>query len=40
VSLQDNDPDASNQFVVKTNINKGRLQIAHGTNRVLRPVDL
>jgi hypothetical protein len=40
VSLKDNDPDASNPYVVKANINKGNLQIAHGINRVLRPVDL
>ena len=40
VSLKDNDPDASNPYVVKANLNKGNLQIAHGINRVLRPVDL
>ena len=40
VSLKDNDPDATNPYVVKANINKGNLQIAHGINRVLRPVDL
>ena len=40
VSLKDNDPDASNPYVVRANLNKGNLQIAHGINRVLRPVDL
>ena len=40
VSLKDNDPDASNPYVVKANVNKGNLQIAHGINRVLRLVDL
>ena len=40
MSLKDNDPDASNPYVVKANLNKGNLQIAHGINRVLRPVDL
>ena len=40
VSLKDNDPDAANPYVVKANINKVNMQIAHGINRVLRPVDL
>ena len=40
VSLRDSDPDASNPYVVQPNINKGNMQIAHGINRVLRPVDL
>jgi hypothetical protein len=40
VSLRDADPDASNPYVVQPNINKGNKQIAHGINRVLRPVDL
>jgi hypothetical protein len=39
VSLKDNDPNPSNPSR-KTNINKGKLQIAYGINRVLRPVDL
>jgi uncharacterized surface protein with fasciclin (FAS1) repeats len=40
VALLDNDPDAPNGVVVAANINRGNLQIAHGVNRVLRPVDL
>jgi uncharacterized surface protein with fasciclin (FAS1) repeats len=40
VALVDNDPDARNGVVVLANINRGNLQIAHGINRVLRPVDL
>jgi uncharacterized surface protein with fasciclin (FAS1) repeats len=40
VSLVDADPDARNAFVVARNLNVGNLQIAHGIDRVLRPVDL
>jgi uncharacterized surface protein with fasciclin (FAS1) repeats len=40
VSLIDKDPNARNPRVVAFDINKGNLQIAHGVNRVLRPVDL
>ena len=40
VAVVDNDPDARNGVVVLANINRGNLQIAHGINRVLRPVDL
>lgn len=40
VSLVDADPDARNPFVVQPDLNAGNLQIAHGIDRVLRPVDL
>ncbi|WP_375424118.1 fasciclin domain-containing protein [uncultured Friedmanniella sp.] len=40
VSLVDADPDARNAFVVAPDLNAGNLQIAHGIDRVLRPVDL
>ncbi len=40
VRLLDNDPDARNPRIVNFDINKGNAQIAHGINRVLRPVDL
>lgn len=40
VSLVDADPDARNPFVVDPNLNRGNLQIGHGVDRVLRPVDL
>ncbi len=40
VTLVDNDPDARNARVVAPNINKGNVQIAHGIDRVLRPLDL
>jgi uncharacterized surface protein with fasciclin (FAS1) repeats len=40
VRLIDRDPDALNPRVVKFNLNQGNRQIAHGINRVLRPVDL
>lgn len=42
VKLVDADRDAWNPRVMRSakNINKGNLQIAHGINRVLRPVDL
>ena len=40
VRLVDADPDDRNPLVVQPNINKGNKQIAHGINRVLRPLDL
>lgn len=42
VRLIDRDPDARNAKVVGhlLDINKGNRQIAHGINRVLRPIDL
>jgi hypothetical protein len=40
VTLVDADPDDANAWVVRPNINKGNVQIAHGISRVLRPVDL
>jgi uncharacterized surface protein with fasciclin (FAS1) repeats len=40
LSLVDKDADARNPQVVAFNLNKGNLQIAHGIDRVLRPLDL
>jgi uncharacterized surface protein with fasciclin (FAS1) repeats len=42
VRLQDRDPDDRNPRIIRslTDINKGNKQIAHGINRVLRPVNL
>lgn len=40
VRLVDADPDARNPRVVAPDVNKGNKQIAHGINRVLRPLDL
>ena len=40
VKLVDLDPNAWNPRIVQANINRGNKQIAHGINRVLRPVDL
>jgi uncharacterized surface protein with fasciclin (FAS1) repeats len=40
VQLVDNDPDAANPYVIQPNLNYGNVQIAHGINRVLRPVNL
>jgi uncharacterized surface protein with fasciclin (FAS1) repeats len=40
VRLIDQDPNARNPQVVAFDLNKGNRQIAHGINRVLRPVDL
>ena len=40
VTLIDKDRNANNPVVVRFDINKGNKQIAHGLNRVLRPVDL
>lgn len=42
VRLRDADKDDANATVIRAarNINKGNVQIAHGINRVLRPIDL
>ncbi|SES08777.1 Fasciclin domain-containing protein [Pedococcus cremeus] len=40
IFLVDADPDARNPRVVQPDINKGNRQIAHGIDRVLRPVNL
>jgi len=42
IGLQDKDPDSRNPRVILslTDINKGNKQIAHGIDRVLRPLDL
>jgi len=40
VSLVDADTDARDPRIVRFDLNKGNLQIAHGIDRVLRPVDL
>ena len=40
VKLVDLDTDDGNAKVIVADINKGNRQIAHGINRVLRPVDL
>jgi uncharacterized surface protein with fasciclin (FAS1) repeats len=40
ITLRDKDLNATNPTINKFNINKGNKQIAHGINRVLRPVDL
>jgi len=40
VTLVDADPDDANPVVVRKNLNKGNLQIAHGISQVLRPVNL
>jgi uncharacterized surface protein with fasciclin (FAS1) repeats len=42
IRLVDRDPDAINARVIPSllDINKGNRQIAHGINRVLRPIDL
>jgi uncharacterized surface protein with fasciclin (FAS1) repeats len=42
ILLKDQDPNARNPRVLQgeTDINKGNKQIAHGIDRVLRPVDL
>ena len=42
VRLVDQDPDALNPALIAADldINKGNKQIAHGINRVLRPIDL
>jgi uncharacterized surface protein with fasciclin (FAS1) repeats len=40
VKLIDQDHNARNARVVAFNLNKGNRQIAHGVDRVLRPIDL
>lgn len=40
VVLQDRDRDDRNPRVVALDINKGNKQVAHGIDRVLRPIDL
>lgn len=40
VKLVDADADDADPYVVKANINKGNKQIAHGIDRVLRPINL
>ncbi len=40
IKLADKDRDARNARVVQANINKGNKQIAHGVDRVLRPINL
>ena len=40
VTLLDADRNDANPRIVRKNINKGNRQIAHGINRVLRPVNL
>ncbi|HEY5846191.1 MAG TPA: fasciclin domain-containing protein [Microlunatus sp.] len=40
IKLLDADRNDANPRIVEKNINKGNEQIAHGINRVLRPLDL
>jgi uncharacterized surface protein with fasciclin (FAS1) repeats len=40
VSLVDADTNNRNPRIVKRDLNEGNLQIAHGIDRVLRPIDL
>ncbi|MGF1663459.1 MAG: fasciclin domain-containing protein [Kineosporiaceae bacterium] len=40
IRLVDNDTDDRDPRVVQFDLNEGNVQIAHGINRVLRPVDL
>ena len=40
IKLLDADRNDDNPRIVKRDINKGNRQIAHGINRVLRPIDL
>ena len=40
MQLVDADRNDRNPFVVQPNVNKGNRQIAHGIDRVLRPVNL
>ena len=40
ITLADQDPDDRDPVVTAYDLNKGNLQIAHGINRVLRPLDL
>ena len=40
IALVDADTNDANPVIVRADLNEGNLQIAHGINRVLRPVDL
>ncbi len=40
VKLVDADTDDANPYVIRPDINKGNKQIAHGIDRVLRPINL
>ena len=40
IKLVDKDTDSRNPMVIATDVNKGNLQIAHGIDRVLRPINL
>ena len=40
IRLQDKDTNSRNARVNAPNVNKGNMQIAHGVDRVLRPLDL
>jgi uncharacterized surface protein with fasciclin (FAS1) repeats len=40
IKLVDKDGDSRNPMVIATDLNKGNLQIAHGIDRVLRPINL
>ena len=40
VKLVDADTDDADPYVIKADINKGNKQIAHGIDRVLRPINL
>lgn len=40
IMLTDLDPDDDDATVVRADINRGNVQIAHGVSRVLRPLDL
>lgn len=40
IRLEDQDPNDRDAVVVRPDVNKGNVQIAHGINLVLRPADL
>jgi uncharacterized surface protein with fasciclin (FAS1) repeats len=40
ITLKDADTNSRNPRVIVTDVNKGNKQIAHGIDRVLRPIDL
>ena len=40
IRLKDRDGNSRNARVIAVDINKGNKQIAHGIDRVLRPIDL
>lgn len=40
VTLVDADPNDANPMIVSRDLNRGNVQIGHGINRVLRPVNL